>query len=39
MFYKILNVTVSEEKVSTTEVTQGNQELLDYVLILLIHTK
>ena len=38
MFDGELNVTLSEEKVSTTGVTQGNLELL-LRLILLIHTK
>ena len=39
MFDKILNATLSEEKVSTTRVTQGNLELLLCFVLLLIYTK
>ena len=39
MFGKILNATLSEEKVSTTRVTQGNLELLLCFVLLLIYTK
>ena len=39
MFDKILNATLSEEKVSTTRVTQGNLELPLCFVLLLIYTK
>ena len=38
MFNGVLNATLSEEKVSTIAVRQGNLEL-PCVLILLLHTK
>ena len=39
MFDKILNATLSEEKVSTTRITQGNLELPLCFVLLLIYTK